>query len=235
MLANGVRRTNGWSSAATPRDAGYPGTGRAGGAGDLGNSRPGNQCLAAAVGVPVTVWGAQSLSPAANGRETVDATLYAGIRPWPGGEICGSIRRSTRGSGSATPLARRDIPAAKPTRSARRSHTYWSSAFLRQTIDLGGETEKLDPDLNQLGGTPTGQPPGVHDRQIFHRRALPTPISMRTTRATTSSTGRSSDQGAFDYAANSWGHTYGGAAEWYQDWWTARGRPVRSAAQAEQR
>ena len=30
------------------------------------------------------------------------------------------------------------------------------------------------------------------------------------------------DQGAFDYAANAWGYTYGGAAEWYQDWWTIR-------------
>jgi hypothetical protein len=30
------------------------------------------------------------------------------------------------------------------------------------------------------------------------------------------------DQGAFDYAANAWGYTYGAAAEWYQDWWTAR-------------
>ena len=31
--------------------------------------------------------GPQSLSPAANGRETIDATLYAGVRPWPGAEI----------------------------------------------------------------------------------------------------------------------------------------------------
>jgi high affinity Mn2+ porin len=30
------------------------------------------------------------------------------------------------------------------------------------------------------------------------------------------------DQGAFDYAANVWGYTYGGAVEWYQDWWAAR-------------
>jgi high affinity Mn2+ porin len=28
-------------------------------------------------------------------------------------------------------------------------------AFFRQTIDLGGETEKVDPDLNQLGGSQT--------------------------------------------------------------------------------
>jgi len=27
--------------------------------------------------------------------------------------------------------------------------------FLRQTIDLGGETQKLEPDLDQLGGTQT--------------------------------------------------------------------------------
>jgi high affinity Mn2+ porin len=30
------------------------------------------------------------------------------------------------------------------------------------------------------------------------------------------------DQGAFDYAANTWGYTYGAAVEWYQDWWTIR-------------
>lgn len=30
------------------------------------------------------------------------------------------------------------------------------------------------------------------------------------------------DMGAFDYAANAWGYTYGGAAEWTQNWWTLR-------------
>ncbi len=29
--------------------------------------------------------------------------------------------------------------------------------------------------------------------------------------------------GAFDYAADAWGYTYGLAAEWKRDWWTARG------------
>ncbi len=31
--------------------------------------------------------GPQSLSPAANARETLDATLYLGLRPWAGAEI----------------------------------------------------------------------------------------------------------------------------------------------------
>jgi high affinity Mn2+ porin len=53
----------------------------------LGHSCPRNPHLAAAARVPVALSGTQSLSPAANGRETIDATLYAGIRPWPGGEI----------------------------------------------------------------------------------------------------------------------------------------------------
>jgi high affinity Mn2+ porin len=30
------------------------------------------------------------------------------------------------------------------------------------------------------------------------------------------------ESGAFDYAADSWGYTYGGAIEWSEDWWTLR-------------
>jgi len=30
------------------------------------------------------------------------------------------------------------------------------------------------------------------------------------------------DGGAFDYAADAWGYTYGATVEWYQDWWTIR-------------
>jgi len=30
------------------------------------------------------------------------------------------------------------------------------------------------------------------------------------------------DMGAFDYAADAWGYTYGGAVEWNQSWWTLR-------------
>src|SRR5215470_2084611 len=58
--------------------------------------------------------GPQSLTPANNGRETIDATLYAGIRPWLAAKS-GSTLRLIKGLGSATPLAWRGIPAAKPT------------------------------------------------------------------------------------------------------------------------
>ena len=48
------------------------------------------------------------------------------------------------------------IAAAKPRNSGNRRHTTSCRArFFRQTINLGGETEELDPDLNQLGGSRT--------------------------------------------------------------------------------
>ena len=93
--------------------------------------------------------------------------------------------------------------------------------FLRQTIDLGGGTEKLEPDLNQLGGTQTS------DRLVFTIGKYSIVDIFDTN--TYAHDPRNDffnwsiiDQGAFDYAANAWGYTYGGAVEWYQDWWTAR-------------
>jgi high affinity Mn2+ porin len=93
--------------------------------------------------------------------------------------------------------------------------------FLRQTVDLGGETEKLEPDLNQLGGTQTA------NRLVFTIGKYSIVDIFDTN--TYAHDPRNDflnwsiiDQGAFDYAANVWGYTYGGAAEWYQDWWTAR-------------
>jgi high affinity Mn2+ porin len=165
--------------------------------------------------------GANSLNPHEQARETFDITLYAGVRPWPGAEFWfnpesdqGFGLSNTTGvagylSGEAYKLGK-----AEPYFTIQR-------AFLRQTIDLGGETEKLDPDLNQLGGTQTANRlvftigkysivdifdtnKYAHDpRQDFFNWSI-------------------IDQGAFDYAANAWGYTYGATAEWYQDRWTAR-------------
>jgi high affinity Mn2+ porin len=165
--------------------------------------------------------GPQSLSPAANGRETLDITAYLGVRPWRGGEIWfnpeidqGFGLSNTFGvagyvSGEAYKLGR-NIPYYQMPR-----------AFFRQTIDLGGETERVHPDLNQLGGTQTSNRVVItigkysvvdifdtnqyaHDpRNDFLNWSI-------------------IDTGTFDYAANAWGYTYGASIEWYQDWWTVR-------------
>ena len=93
--------------------------------------------------------------------------------------------------------------------------------FLRQSMDLGGATEKLEPDLNQLGGAQTA------NRLVFTIGKYSV-VDIFDTNKYAHDPRKDFfnwsiiDQGAFDYAANAWGYTYGGAVEWYQDWWTAR-------------
>jgi hypothetical protein len=76
----------------------------------------------------------------------------------------------------------------------------------RQTVNLGGETEKLDPDLNQLGGTQTA------NRLVFTIGKYSIVDIFDTN--TYAHDPRHDflnwsiiDQGAFDYAANAWGYT----------------------------
>lgn len=172
-------------------------------------------------GFPAAFSGAQSLDPHEQARETWDLTLYAGVRPWSGAEFWfnpevdqGFGLSNTFGvagylSGEAYKLGKAD------------PYFLIQRTFLRQTIDLGGETEKLDPDLNQLGGTQTS------NRLVFTLGKYSVVDIFDTNRYAHDPRNdflnwSIIDQGAFDYAANSWGYTYGSAAEWYQDWWTIR-------------
>jgi high affinity Mn2+ porin len=165
--------------------------------------------------------GAQSLLPDANGRETVDVTLYAGIRPWPGAEIWLNPEVD-QGFGLSDTFGVAGYPSGEAYKLGRVDPYFLvQRGFLRQTINLGGETEKLEPDLNQLGGTQTA------NRLVFTiGKYSVVDIFDTNTYAHDSRNDFLNwsiiDLGAFDYAANAWGYTYGGAVEWYQDWWAAR-------------
>jgi high affinity Mn2+ porin len=165
--------------------------------------------------------GPQSLGPAANGRETIDATLYAGIRPWPGAEIWINPEVD-QGFGLSNTFGVAGYPSGEAYKIGKVDPYFLvQRGFLRQTIDLGGDTQKLEPDLNQLGGTQTA------NRLVFTIGKYSIVDVFDTN--TYAHDPRNDffnwsiiDQGAFDYAANAWGYTYGVAVEWYQDWWTAR-------------
>ena len=165
--------------------------------------------------------GPHSLSPAANGRETIDATLYAGIRPWPGAEIWINPEID-QGFGLSNTFGVAGYPSGEAFKVGKADPYFLvQRGFLRQTVNLGGETEKLEPDLNQLGGTQTA------NRLVFTIGKYSIVDIFDTN--TYAHDPRNDffnwsiiDQGAFDYAANAWGFTYGGAAEWYQDWWAVR-------------
>src|SRR6266404_1351319 len=133
--------------------------------------------------------GPQSLSPAANGRETFDAAGYP--------------------SGEAFKLGKVD------------PYVLVQRGFLRQTIDLSGETEKLEPDLNQLGGTQTANRLVVTIGKYSIVDVFDTNKYAHDPRNDFLNWSII-DQGAFDYAANAWGFTYGASGEWYQDWWSVR-------------
>jgi high affinity Mn2+ porin len=165
--------------------------------------------------------GPQSLKPETNGRETIDITLYAGVRPWPGAEFWFNPEID-QGFGLSDTFGAAGYPSGEAYKvGAVYPYFLIQRAFLRQTIDLSGETEKLDPDLNQLGGTQTA------DRLVLTIGKFSIVDIFDTNKYAHDP--RSDffnwsiiDQGAFDYAANAWGYSYGGAAEWYEDWWTVR-------------
>jgi high affinity Mn2+ porin len=146
--------------------------------------------------------GPQSLSPAANGRETIDATLYAGFRPWPGAEIWINPEVD-QGFGLSNTFGVAGYPGEAYKLGKAEPYVLVQRGFLRQTVDLGGETEKLEPDLNQLGGIQTA------DRLVFTIGNCSIVDIFDTN--TYAHDPRNDflnwsiiDQGAVDYAANPW-------------------------------
>jgi high affinity Mn2+ porin len=165
--------------------------------------------------------GPQSLSPAANGRETADVTIYGGFRPWRGAEIWINPE-ADQGFGLSNSFGAAGYLSGEAYKLGQKDPYYrMARAFFRQTIDLGGETQKVDPDLNQLGGSHTA------NRVVLTVGKISVVDIFDTNKYAHDPRGdflnwSIVDAGTFDYAADAWGTTYGATAEWYQDWWTVR-------------
>ncbi len=101
-------------------------------------------------------------------------------------------------------------------------YTRLHRAFLRQTIDLGGEVQKVDAGLNQFSGSQTS------DRLVFTVGKFGVVDIFDTNKYAHDPRGdflnwTILDTGTFDYAADAWAYTVGAAVEWYQGPWTLRG------------
>jgi high affinity Mn2+ porin len=164
--------------------------------------------------------GANSLTPNA-GRETFDATLYVGRRLWDGAELWinpeidqGFGLSNTLGIAGFTSGEAYKVGFTNPYLRIPR-------AFIRQTIDLGGDAQKVEPDINQLGGKQTSDRvvitigrfgvPDVFDINKYAHDPRNDFLNWALV-----------DAGTFDYAADAWGFTYGASVEWYQGNWTLR-------------
>ena len=166
--------------------------------------------------------GPNSLPGLGQARETVDATLYAGIRLWQGAEVWlnpevdqGHGIADTHGVAGYTSGEAYKLGFSYPYARMQRM-------FLRQTVNLGGETGKVEADINQFANTFTSNRlvmtvgkfgiVDIFDTNKYANSPKTDFLNWALINA-----------GTFDYAGDAWGYTYGGALEWYQDWWTVRG------------
>lgn len=165
--------------------------------------------------------GPNSLDRRGDSRETADLTLYAGGSPWRGAEIWANPEVD-QGFGLHNTTGAAGFPSGEAYKVGKAEpYVRLQRLFLRQTINLGGERTKLDADLNQLGGEVSADRLvltvgkfGVGD--VFDTNAYahdPRHDFLNWTLI---------DSGAFDYAADAWGYSVGGAAELYEDKWAIR-------------
>ncbi len=166
--------------------------------------------------------GPQSLDPGSRGRETWDVTLYGGVRPWRGAEIWVNPEVD-QGFGPSNTFGLAGYVSAEAYKlGAATPYVRLPRLFLRQTIDLGGEVQAINPDLNQLGGAQTANRVVVTIGKFSSFDVFDTNKYAHDPRNDFLNWSLI-DGGNFDQAGDAWGYSYGAAVEWYQDWWTVRG------------
>jgi len=171
---------------------------------------------------PAAYSGPQSLSPNPDTAKTADGTLYLGARLWPGGE--GYIDPEIdQGFGLGNPA-----PPGQPYNGTFGAAGFLSGEaykvgrdssygriqriFIRQIVNLGGEKQTVDPDQNQLGES-------IDAKHLTLTAGKISVVDVFDTNPYAHDTKNDFlnwsiiDMGAFDYAADSWGYTYGASAE----------------------
>jgi high affinity Mn2+ porin len=157
-----------------------------------------------------------------SGRETWDATLYVGVSPWQGAEIWVNPEID-QGFGLSNTLGLAGFPSAEAYKLGENDpYLRVPRYFIRQTIDFGDATEKVDADINQFAGK---QSP---DRLVltvgkFSASDIFDTVKYAHDPRNDFLNWTLVDAGTWDYAADAWGYTYGATAEWYHGAWALRG------------
>jgi len=166
--------------------------------------------------------GPNSLPAGGQNRETIDATLATGVRLWQGAEFWADPEID-QGHGLADTHGVAGFPSAEAYKFGNDyPYARVQRYFVRQTIDLGGESQKVDADFHQFAGSQT------ENRLVLTVGKFAIVDLFDTNRYANNP---KSDflnwsvvnAGTFDYAGDAWGYTYGAAAEWYLGRFTLRG------------
>jgi len=165
--------------------------------------------------------GPQSLPQLGQSRDTWTGSLFFGVRLWNGGELYYNPEL-LQGFGLASTTGIAGFSNGEAQKSNFPYPQYSTSRlFLRQIFGLGGETEKIESDYGQLAGTydvsritvQIGRY-AVHDLFDTNDYAQDPRTDFMNWAIWAS--------GAFDYAADKIGLTYGITAELNQKNWAAR-------------
>jgi high affinity Mn2+ porin len=165
--------------------------------------------------------GPNSLTGSAQSKETFDLTLSTGVKLWQGAEFWANPEID-QGFGFDNTHGAAGFPSAESYKlGSSTPYARVQRAFLRQTINLGGETEQVDDDFYQFKGTRSS------DRIVLTVGRFGIIDIFDTNRYANNPKGdflnwTLINAGTFDYAADGWGYTYGAAAEWYTGRWTLR-------------
>lgn len=165
--------------------------------------------------------GPESMKSKQEMAETADVTLFAGMRL--GNLELYANPEMDQGYGLSNTLGVAGYTSGEAYKIGMYSPYFrMPRMFGRYVTGLGGETQSVEDDLNQL--------PGHHDSDnvtlTFGKFSVVDVFDTNTYAHDPKSdffNWSIIDMGTFDYAADSWEYTYGGAAEWNQSWWTLRG------------
>jgi high affinity Mn2+ porin len=166
--------------------------------------------------------GANSLPGSGQARETSDVTLYGGLRLWQGAEAWVNPELD-QGFGLGNTHGVAGFPSGESYKiGASYPYARVDRYFIRQTVNLGGESQNVDADINQFAGTQTA------NRLVFTVGKFAVPDIFDTNKYANSPRNdflnwSLINSGAFDYAADAFGYTYGAAAELYVNRFAFRG------------
>jgi high affinity Mn2+ porin len=157
--------------------------------------------------------GTNSLTSEAEASNTVNASLILGLRPWKGGQFWFD-EDMNQGFAPSNTLGVAGYVNGEGAKVGHHSPYYRPQRlFFRQTIELGGGKADVDPGLMDFGGATTKNrlvltvgkfslTDVVDDNAYAHD-----PQNDFLNWAII-------DTGSFDYAADAWGFSYGGIADW---------------------
>jgi high affinity Mn2+ porin len=155
------------------------------------------------------------------GREIGEGTLYVGTRLWKGAEFWINPEID-QGLGLGNSIGVSAFPNGESFKiGSSQPYAKVQRAFIRQTIDLGGETENVPADINQFAGTRTS------DRLVFTFGRMSPLDVFDTNKYAASSKTQFLNWGflyglPFDWGGDAWGYGWGATAEWYQGRFTYR-------------